>query len=168
MPEAKPSKGRFRDRRFVAAHRGGPLGLQEHRLLALWAADCAERVLRLFENASADKRPRFAIETARAWAGGKVRVGHAQKAAVGAHAAAREAKNKSAVAAARAAGHAVATAHMADHSLGAVLYGLKAIEAANQSVDNERRWQLEHLPAEIRELVVSAIERRRAAGLGSF
>src|SRR5690348_4878769 len=107
----------MRDRRFVAAHRGGPLGIAHHRLLAVWAADCAERVLPLFEESSPDDRPRRAVEMARAWARGEVPVGAAQKAAVAAHAAARGAARAAATAAARAAGHAVATAHMADHSL---------------------------------------------------
>src|SRR4051812_45099750 len=104
----------MRDQRFVAAHRGGPLEATDHRLLAAWAADCAERVLSLFEEHSSDDRPRRAVEVARAWARGEVRVGDAQKAAVAAHAAAREATSEAATAAARAAGHAVATAHMAD------------------------------------------------------
>src|SRR5581483_1768461 len=160
--------GTFRDKRFVAAHRGGPLELEDHRALAKWAANCAERVLPLFEKDSDDQRPRFAVETARAWAKGTCRVGEAQRAAVAAHAAAREAQDESATAAARAAGHAAATAHTADHSLGASLYALKAVEAAQGSVDEERKWQRENLPREVRELVVFAIDRRRAAGLGNF
>ena len=76
--------------------------------------------------------------------------------------------DKSAVAAARATGHAVATAHMADHSLGAALYALKAVEMAGTPTDPERQWQIDHIPGEIRELIISAIERRRAAGLGAF
>src|SRR5262245_42010978 len=119
----------MRDRRFVAVHRGGPLDVAEHRLLAAWAADCAEHVLSLFQECSSDPRPQRAVEIAREWARGEVSVGDTMKAAVGAHAAAREATSQSATAAARAAGHAVATAHMADHCLGVVLYGLKAVEA---------------------------------------
>src|SRR5438552_3129060 len=111
----------MRDWRFVAVHRGGPLDLAKHRLLSAWAADCAEHVLSHFKEWSADERPQRAIEIARAWARGEVSAGTAQKAAVGAHAAARENKSESATAAARAAGHAVATAHMADHSLGVCL-----------------------------------------------
>lgn len=71
----------MRDRRFVAAHRGGPLDITHH-LLAAWAADCAERVLSLFEEHSPDDRPRRAI--ARAWARGEVPVGDAMKAALAA------------------------------------------------------------------------------------
>jgi hypothetical protein len=150
----------MRDRRFVAVHRGGPLGPAEHRLLAAWAADCAERVLPLFEECSSDDRPRRAVEVARAWARGEAPVGAAQKAAVAAHAAAREVKSKAATAAARAAGHAVATAHMADHCLGGAYYALKALEAAGAPTGAERAWQLKRLPAGVRELVVSALAAR--------
>jgi hypothetical protein len=152
---------RMRDGRFVAVHRGGPLDAARHRLLAAWAADCAEHLLPLFEKLSPDGRPRRAVQTARAWVRGEASVGACQKAAVGAHAAARGVTSASATAAARAAGHAVATAHAADHSLGVVIYGLKAVEAAGGSTDAERAWQLEQLPEELRELVVSALERRR-------
>ena len=58
----------MRDRRFIAKHRGGPLTMAKHRQLAAWAADCAERVLPLFEAVSKDPAPRKAIDTARAWA----------------------------------------------------------------------------------------------------
>jgi hypothetical protein len=152
----------MRDRRFVAAHRGGPLDLPSHRLLAAWAADCAEHVLPFFAAAKSDDRPRRAFEVARAWAKGDVPVGMAQKAAVAAHAAARVAEDPAATAAARAAGHAVATAHMADHCLGPCIYGVKAVEATGGSADAERAWQLERLPAELRELVVSALAMRAA------
>lgn len=147
----------MRDRRFVAVHRGGPLSKEDHRRLAAWAADCVERLLPVFEQTSEDPRPRAAVAVARAWARGEVPVGQAQKAAVAAHAAAREAAGK-AVAAARAAGHAVATAHMAEHSLGAVIYGLKAIEQSE--VPAEHAWQLSLLPEDLRELVASALARR--------
>lgn len=150
----------MRDRRFVAAHRGGLLRRDKHRLLAAWAADCAERVLPLFERTSSDERPRCAVAIARAWAKGEVSVGQAQKAAVGAHAAARGTADREARAAARAAGHAVATAHMADHCLGAVFYALKALEGIPTRLKRERAWQIKQLPEEMRELVISALESR--------
>src|SRR4051812_38586887 len=96
-----------RDRRFVAQHRGGELSSARHRLLAGWAADCAERVLPLYvRHRPDDSRPALAIEGARAWARGELTVGAAMRAAVEAHAAAREATDEAARAAARAAGHA--------------------------------------------------------------
>jgi hypothetical protein len=49
---------------------------------------------------------------------------------------------------------------MADHSLGAAWYALKATKSAGGSVDAERRWQDDQLLPEVRELVMSARERR--------
>ena len=160
-----------RDRRFVAIHRGGQLDPTRHRLLAAWAADCAERVLPLYVRCYPDDpRPARAIEGARAWARGEITVGAARRAAVEAHAAAREAADEAARAAARAAGHAVATAHMADHALGPVYYGVKAVKAASSDSDANTRGEVEHewqrtrLPEEVRELVSSAIEEGSVLG----
>lgn len=148
----------MRDARFKAIHCGGLLDRHRHRLLASWAADCAEHVLFLF-NAQhpRDERPKSAIETARAWSRGEATVGEARAASIEARAAAREASQEAARAAARAAGHASATAHMADHARGAAAYAVKAVHAAAGadeagSVDRERAWQLERLPEEIRTL----------------
>ncbi len=144
----------------MAEHRGGPLGMQNHRLMALWAADCAEHAVSVFWTTDSDKRPFDAIRQARAWAGGEVSVGDARKAATAAHAAAREEKSAAAIAAARAAGHAAGTAHMADHCLGAARYALKAAELGGISSENERLLQDQKLPDSIRELVISARARR--------
>ena len=147
----------MRDRRFVAAHRGGPLDRDSHIFLARWAADCADGVLHLFTRSSNDNRPTRALEIARAWANGDVKTGAAMKASVASHAAAREATDKAAIAAARAAGQAVATAHFADHSMGALLYALKALEAAGCESDSELKSQLEKLPDYLRELIASGV-----------
>jgi hypothetical protein len=139
-----------RDRRFVAAHRGGPLTLARHRRLAAWAARCAERVLPLFEAARpGDDRPRQAIAVARAWVAGSTSVGEARTAAVAALAAAREGQG-AARQAARAAAHAVATSHMADHSIQAAAYAIRAADLAGRS--GEQAWQERRLPASIRDL----------------
>src|SRR5690242_9054762 len=78
-----------RDPRLITIRRGGTLTDDDHRLLALWAALCAEHVLGLFEAARpGDARPREAIEHARAWVRGEVKMmvaraagGHAMGAA---------------------------------------------------------------------------------------
>ncbi len=159
----------MRDKRFIAVHRGGSLSLENHRMLANWAADCAERVLTLFnQNNPADERPAKAVEAAHTWACGKISVGAARAASVAAHAAAREADEPAACFAARAAGHAVATAHMADHAPGAALYAIKAFKAMQKSqfsdsdIAAERAWQVEQLPEAIRELVLSALESKKS------
>jgi hypothetical protein len=163
-----------RDPRFVAIHRGGLLDVASHHLLASWAADCAEHVLPLFTaKYPEDNRPRRAIETARAWSRGEASVGEAREAAFAAHAAARSASDGAARAVARAAGHAAATAHMADHELGAAAYAIRAVRLAAPESDavaageRECRWQREHLPEAIRELVLSD-EARRSKKLWSL
>src|SRR5690349_7956742 len=80
-----------RDPRFITVRRGGTLQDANHHLLAMWAADCAQHVLHLFEEAQPeDDRPRRAIELGRAWARGEITVKQAHKAAFTANAAARE------------------------------------------------------------------------------
>ena len=150
----------MRDRRFVASHRGGPLDKDSHVFLARWAADCADGVLHLFFRSSDDDRPAKAIEIARAWANGEVKTGIAMKASVASHAAARESTDEAAIAAARAAGQAVATAHFADHSMGALLYALKALEAAGYESDSELQTRLGKLPDHLREPVESGVSVR--------
>ena len=60
---------KIRDPRFITVRRGGTLEDDDHRLLAMWAADCAEHVLHHFEQARPkDDRPRRAIDLGRAWA----------------------------------------------------------------------------------------------------
>ena len=149
----------MREKRFVADHRGGPLTKEQHHLLMQWACSCAQHVLPLFGE-PIDERITNALKVAKAWKQGRASVGDARKAAVDAHASARESSNPIAVAVARSIGQAVATAHMADHSLGAAWYALKAVKSAGKSVDVERKWQDDQLPSEIRELVLTARERK--------
>jgi len=126
--------------------------LPDHKLLVLWAADCAERVLTHFEKEyPKDDRPRKAIETARAWVRGEIKFKDIRTAALAAHAAARYSKNLAARAAARAAGHAVATAHVAGHAPHAANYAVKAAEAAG--IASESEWQYSHLPERLRPLM---------------
>ena len=100
-----------RDPRFVTIRRGGLLDDQTHRQLALWAAELREHVLYLFNDRYPDdKRPQRAIEKARAWAENEITMSQAREAAYASHVAARD-TNGLASLVARAAGHAVATAH---------------------------------------------------------
>ena len=150
----------LRDKRFVAEHRGGPLKKEQHRQLMQWAIDCAEHVLPVFGD-KLDPRLTNALKVAEEWRQGKASVGAARNAAYEILKLARELSNPVAIAVARSVGHAVSTAHMADHSLGAALYALKAIKNAEKSVEVERKWQEQKLPADVRELVLSALEAER-------
>ena len=145
----------MRDKIFIAEHRGGLLKKEQHRQLMKWACKCSEHVLRLFGE-TLDERLNNAIIIGKEWADGKATVGNAMKASVAAHAVARESSNPISIAVARSVGQAVATAHMADHSLGAALYALKAVKNADKSSDTERNWQNKQLPSEIRDIVLTA------------
>ncbi|HEX5579701.1 MAG TPA: hypothetical protein VFY43_08560 [Candidatus Limnocylindria bacterium] len=147
---------KVRDPRFVTIRRGGTLTDADHQLLALWAADCAEHVLPLFELVRpADERPRRAIELARAWARGEVRMTESRTAAGHANAAARDLRG-AARHAAYAAAQAAAVAHVAAHELGAAAYAIRAATAAGdeRAGRGECRWQRDQLPDAIRELVL--------------
>jgi hypothetical protein len=127
-----------RDPRFITIRRGGTLTDSDHRLLALWAAACAEHVLHLFESVQpSDPRPRQAIEQIRAWAGGEIRMSQSRAAGGHAMAAARELRGA-----------------------GAAAYAIKAVRAAApaRKIESagrlECRWQRAQLPDVIRELVL--------------
>ena len=108
---------KVRDPRFVTIRRGGTLTDSEHRLIALWAASCAEHVLALFESARpGDPRPRQAIDQTRAWVRGEVTMTQARAAGGHAMGAARDLRG-AARHAAYAAGQAGAVAHVAAHRL---------------------------------------------------
>ncbi|MBC8083366.1 MAG: hypothetical protein H7Z21_09150 [Hymenobacter sp.] len=158
----------MRDKRFVALRRGGLLTKECHRALSRWARQCVERVLPLLDELP-DERLTYALHVAEAWENDRAAVGDATKASVGAHAAAREATTPVSMAVARAVGQAVATAHMADHSLGGALYALKAMQQAGLPLAEERAWQLAHLPLlspDLRELVETTLESKgRSFGL---
>ena len=157
-----------RDPRFITIRRGGTLTDDDHRLLALWAASCAEHVLGLFESARpGDPRPRHAIEQARAWARGEIAMTKARTAGGHANAAARDLRG-AARHAAYAAAQAAAVAHVAAHDLGAAAYAIKAARAAAPEGAGERagrrecRWQRDQLPEAIRALVLDDQRLRNA------
>jgi hypothetical protein len=141
----------------LAQYKGEFLGLVEktdHKTLAVWAIDCAERVLPYFEGKyPEDPRPRNAIETLQTWINtGVFKMAVIRKASLDSHAAARDVgEDNPARSAARAAGQAVATAHVPTHSIGAAIYALQAIHRDNSAADadaavaKERDWQYQHL-----------------------
>jgi hypothetical protein len=124
---------------------------EEHRALARWAADCAERVLELYErDRPGDDRPRRAVQAARGWAGGGAGAGSAREAASAAQAAARATSDPAARAAARSAGHAAATADQPRRAGLAATYAATAASSASATDASaaalERRWQHARLP----------------------
>lgn len=161
-----------RDPRLVTIRRGGSLTDADHQLLALWAADCAEHVLHHFEQAQpTDTRPRAAIDAARAWARGDLKMMEAR--ALGGHAmgAARPLEGAARFAA-YAAGQAACVGHVAEHDLGAAAYAIKAVQAAAPGDPDarllERDWQRDRLPEQVRALVLEDQVRRSAICWSAF
>jgi hypothetical protein len=129
-------------------------GRTAHKILAIWAADCAQRALPYFENRQPDDdRPRKAIEAIRAWVRtGVFRMAEIRRTSLAAHAAARNVEEDDAArSAARAAGQAMATAHVPGHAIAAAIYAATAVRDAAGPSDadaaalKEREWQYRHL-----------------------
>lgn len=136
---------------------GSPQTLSEsdRRVVASWAADCAERVLAVFESeAPADSRPREAIARARAFARGELDAAGEIRRRFVAGRAAHDVATPPAIAAARAAAQAAGVAHMGAHALGAAAYAADAVGLSRldrvDSVRDEIGWQLDRLSPEAR------------------
>ena len=157
-----------RDPRLVTIRRGGYLTDEHHHLLALWAAECAEHVLGLFEQARPDdSRPRAAIEAIRSWAAGEQAMMTTRAAGGHAMGAARDLAGAPRFAA-YAAGQAAVVAHVAEHDLGAAACAIKAAVAAGPAKAAEAiraaecRWQRSRLPDAVRGLVLEDQRRRNS------
>jgi hypothetical protein len=149
------------------------LSLESLRALGSWTADCAERVLSVFEaHADSDSRPRAAIEGIREFACGGKRTAQLRSLAMVAHAAAREVGDGAAAAAARAAGlaaasaytHPLADVHQTKHILGSAAYAALARELDHTgnpaSGDDEVRWAIEHVTPEVRDILLQMPARQ--------
>jgi len=145
----------------------------ERRLVAAWAADCAERVLPLFETeAPGDERPRELIARARRYARGELSVAEGIRRRFEGGVGVGEVRAAAAMAAARSAGQAAGVCHMGAHGLGAASYAVEAVRLAEpdrpQAAEDEIRWQLDHLSPELRRAprALPALGESRAGPLG--
>ena len=115
---------------------------QDKQTLALWAIDYSERmILPLWSKSYPDDlRPQNAINAARAWLSGEIRLPAAKSAILECHAAAREAdKNPVAQAAARTIGQCASTIHSARHCMGLAIYG--ALAVAYDQLGTDASWK---------------------------
>nr|WSX53655.1 exonuclease SbcC [Streptomyces sp. NBC_00974] len=141
------------------------LSEDELREIAGYAADCARRVLPIFEqDLPADPRPRDALDAADAFAGGGRRTNALRQCAWAAYKAAQEAASPASTApspspaaidAARAASHAAAaaylhpkaSAHQVKHILGAAAHAARAEELAGVGPgEGTLEWARHHAP----------------------
>lgn len=126
------------------------LSEDDRRLVAAWAADCAERVLPVFEaEAPDDARARDAVERARAFSRGELTAAGEIRRRFVAGRAAHSATSPAGAAAARAAAQAAGVAHMGAHALGAAAYAARAAAMSSDDSDHRRdrelEWQIGHL-----------------------
>jgi hypothetical protein len=123
---------------------------QSKATLAIWAVDYSGQViLPLWSKYyPADLRPQNALNAARAWLSGTIKLPQAKPAILGCHAAAREAEgNPVAQAAARAIGQSASTIHAARHCIGLAFYG--ALAVAYDRLGTDAPWgQIEKCAAE--------------------
>lgn len=145
----------------------------DRRTVAMWAADCAERVLVLFEaEAPLDGRPRDAIARARAFGRGELAAADEIRRRFTAGRAAGAVTSPAAVSAARAAAQASGVAHMGAHALGAAAYAVQAVANANpalpRAVDAEIEWQLARMSPDVQAALalLPPLSRDRSGPLG--
>lgn len=151
--------------------------LTEHELREItgYAADCARRVLSIFEQSlPEDTRPREAIQAADTFAGGGRRTAGLRKHAWAAYKAGQEATSPAAIDAARAASHAAgaaylhpkASSHQIKHILGAAAHAARAEELASGEDDQVAAqalvWATHHAPP----AVTAVLNRMPAASSG--
>ena len=149
----------MRDKKWVLEHRGGLLEIDQQKQLMKWSIECVNHLLPLLNN-NINEKIINAITIGNNWIIGKANTGDAIKMSREIIKYVRTLNNELEILITRAAGHAVATAHMADHSMGSVYYGLKAIKINGGSIDSELNWQIEQIPSEIKELVINGLKNK--------
>ena len=125
---------------------------QNRRVMALWAFDLAAgSVAKLEERCPDEKRPREALEAARAWAAGEIKMRLAQRKILDCHALAKELQSKEDIALCHAIGQACAVVHTVGHAMGYPMYELSAIiyrlgiDDCAQAVRQRKREYIEKL-----------------------
>lgn len=111
---------------------------QNHQALVLWAFDLAEETVKKLEATYPNEtRPRTALETAKFWAHGKVKMPIAKREILNCHAFAKEISSLEDIALCHAVGQACSVVHTTGHSIGFPIYDLTAI-VRKYGIDNCR------------------------------
>ena len=125
---------------------------QNHRVMVLWALDfAAGSVAQLEETYPNEPRPKEALDAARAWAAGKIKMRLAQRKILDCHALAKELDSREDIALCHAVGQACAVVHTAGHAIGYPMYDLSAIvyrlgiENCADAVEQRKREYIDRL-----------------------
>lgn len=148
------------------------LPMESLRILGAWAADCAEKVLPIYEELNTgDTRPRDAIKGIRIFSEGGKRHASLRVLALEAYRASLETKDPAASAAAQAASLAAASAfthplvdvQQTKHILGPAAYAAFAIEIRNNNDpifgNDAVRWAIDHVQKEVCEILLKMPKR---------
>lgn len=127
----------------------------EHKILALWAIDCLNRILPIFENKYPEETIlQTAVTTLKKWINGEIKMWDARKYTYTVLALARtmEKYDKPYSQIVRATSHCLATCHVPTHSEGTAMYVVSALRHIYKSredvvtlMKDERIWQINHL-----------------------
>lgn len=127
----------------------------DHKLLARWAMDCLDRILYVYEERYPDENiPQTAIKILNDWIEDKIPMWEARKYCWTVLELARKLENEDKVCCQiiRATSHCLATCHVPTHAEGTAMYVVSAIKHINKDkkdvielMENERKWQIEHL-----------------------
>ena len=125
---------------------------QSHKTMVLWALDlAAESVAKLEGKYPDEPRPGEALEAARAWAAGMIKMRLAQRKILDCHAFAKGIDSREDIALCHAIGQACAVVHTAGHAIGYPMYELSAIvyrlgiESCAEAVEQCRREYINKL-----------------------
>ena len=118
----------------------------ERRALILWALELAEETVRELESRyPGDHRPREAVEAAREWAAGEIKMPLAKRAILDCHAMSKELAAPADIAQCHAVGQACSVVHTAGHAMGYPIYELTALvrelglESCREAVEDRVR-----------------------------
>jgi hypothetical protein len=131
---------------------------QSKDTLANWCISyCEAHILPIYEkHRSGDARPRNALNAAREWLGGKIRLPQAKAVILDCHKAARELDDDPAAqASARAIGQCASSIHSVSHCLGLAFYG--ALAVAYEQLGTDAPW------SELEAFAAGACGRMEAA-----
>lgn len=125
---------------------------ESHQVLVLWALGlAAESVAVLGKKYPDEKRPEEALEAAREWAAGKIKMRLAQRKILDCHAFAKEISCREDIAHCHAVGQACSVVHTAGHAIGYPIYDLTAIvyrlglEFCAEAVEQRRQVYIDRL-----------------------
>ena len=149
----------MRDKKWILEHRGGCLSNEQHKQLMKWAINCVNHLLPLLNN-NINEKIKETINIGNDWINEKAKTIDAINKSREIIKYVKTLDNELEITITRAAGHALATAHMADHSMGPVFYGLKAIKITGGSIESEINWQKKNISNDIKELVLEGLKNK--------